>query len=257
MKLKKANQIILLIVILLLTACTATKEHEFTVNIESSTEGTAPTGQTFILVTEKIETPADNEQAQNIASYLNSVLIERGFVSAKENEPAEMVINFSYGIGNPQQIQTTKKVPIWDQMSVKSDPNQDKIVYLGTKFGVSSNAPGQGVVGYTEVKKTITVFDRFIRLDAYDGKEYQKKNKVLLWNIKATSTGPSSQPEEVFPVLVTAIKSNIATNNIQSIVLYDTDSSLTKGKKPYKSKISRIHSEGGQRIDSIRITPSF
>lgn len=123
-------------------------------------------------------------------------------------------------------------------------------------YNRSSNAPGQGVVGYTEVKKTITVFDRFIRLDAYDGKEYQKKNKVLLWNIKATSTGPSSQPEEVYPVLVTALKPHIAINNIQSIVLYDTDSSLAKGRTPYKSEISRVHSEGGQRIDSIRITPS-
>ncbi len=144
------------------------------------------------------------------------VLSMKGFVSARNAEEADVAILLFYGIGEPQTTQYSYSLPVWGQTGVSSSHTYGTATAFGNTAsysGTTTYTPSYGITGYTSHVGTKTTYFRYALISGYDFEAYKEtKKEIQLWKTTATSTGPTGDLRQVFPLLVSASAPYIANN---------------------------------------------
>jgi hypothetical protein len=197
----------------LLSGCATIR---FDSSVESLARADALAKKRYFLIPSGKGVDISNLQFQEFASYINKVLIEKGFVKADTFQSADVAIFLTYAIGDPQTYQYTYSLPIYGQTGVSSANTYGTLSSYGNTATFSGNTtytPTYGVTGSTTHSYTDTVYTRFLFLDAYDIATYIKENKMnQVWKTNVVSIGSSNDLRLVVPYMLIAMKPYLATN---------------------------------------------
>jgi len=223
----KAKIIILAVFILVFNGCAV--GPRFRVNIDSISDPGTTMKNTFVLLPGFKDFNQGSLQYKEYAAYVESALLDKGFVKANNIGDAHLAIFLVYGIGDPQEHQFTYSLPIWGQTGVASSSTFGTINTFGntgTYSATTTYTPTYGVVGSSTHTGTRITYFRYFWLDAIDLDEYRRTEKVSqLWKTTVTSTGRSGDLRQVFPVMVGAAKEYFGTNTGKKVKveLYEND----------------------------------
>lgn len=228
-----------ILVLLVMAGCATVQPTQYHIYVDSINDPTATAKTKYILLPGNKDTSENDLQFKEYASYLNQVLISRGFVPADNFETADLAIIVVYGIGNPQEHQYSYSLPVYGQTGVSSTSTYGTLNTYGN-YGTYSETtnynPTYGIKGYTSQIGTYTTYFRFVVLDAIDLVEYKQKNKeVQVWKTTVTSTGSSGDLRRVFPFMLSASKPYIGTNTGQQIkvILNENDRVVQEMRNPH------------------------
>jgi hypothetical protein len=188
----------------------------------------ADVGRSYILLPGNKDTLVTDLQFQEFASYVHKALALRGFRSAQRDQTAETVIFLAYGIGDPQTHQYSYSLPVFGQTGVSGSTTTGSF-YGGSFSSTTTYTPTYGVTGYTTQVGSITLYSRFIRLQAYDLSVYDRTKKLEeVWRSNIVSVGRFGDLRRVFPVMIAGSAKHLATNTGQwvEITLDEQDASV-------------------------------
>lgn len=164
------------------------------------------------------------------STYLDRVLLSKGYNKAENIDGAEIAIIMSYGISEPEISYHSE--PIHDFRGGTSTFEIDSYGSEGYSHssGNVSTTPEMQVVG-SEVVKDV-VFNRYLILIGVDLKEFKKDNKIKpMWETTITSKGESDDLRKVFPILVAAADDYLGLN---------TNGKVTVRLTEYHDKVKKV-----------------
>jgi hypothetical protein len=200
---------------LILTAVFTGCAHYYRVVIDSINSGTPAQNKSFIVVPGNTGSDSNDLQFQEYARYTEKILIQSGYARAENNQFPDIEVYLSYGMGEPEQHVYSYTEPVWGQTGEQTNTytsthNTDNGTVSAT---ITTSEPEYGVTGYTTQTGVITVYKKYIILDAYDMKTKESNNKLRhLWKTTISCTGKSTKLRKVFPVMIAASAPFIASN---------------------------------------------
>jgi len=163
-----------LISILVLSGCATT--YKVKVDALKSSNVEEPY-ESFHIVSADPEIDRKVPQFETVSNYLKAALSGKGMYEAPDGEKADLIIEVSFGIGDPE-IE-------FEEVSVPAD-----------------GYPGMYVL--TEVVP-ITIYGKFLRISARDNKEIdQLESLEEVWHLYISARDQSSDLEKYLPLLVAA-----------------------------------------------------
>jgi hypothetical protein len=191
------------------------------VDINSYADDNALNFKKYLLLPSDENISADSLEYREFSSYIVKVLSEKGFSQVNDISSADLVVFFSYGIGEPKLEYSTRLIPQWGQVGVIS--NTTGSVYgAGNYAGFSStttHTPQYGLTGFTQQVTARTVYSRYFTLFAYSISNQSTESRSLseVWRLVADSTGNSNDLRFILPMMVAASQDYIAKNSRRKI----------------------------------------
>lgn len=225
--------------IILLSGCAAFTNlgsPQFNVAVDSLAAPTSPLKKTYLLLPGNKEITSADLQFQEYATYLKRVLNMKGYVYTSLAEEADLSIFLSYGIGDPQTSQYSYNMPVWGRTGIYSSRTLvTKTSDDGKKTykTITTHRPTYGLKGYSSYAGSITAYNRFAIIVAYDYERFKKEEKeIQLWKTTVTSTGSSDDLRRIFPILMAASIPYLATDTGHKsyVSLHETDDVVMKVK---------------------------
>jgi len=150
--------------------------------------------------------PSTDLQYKEYENKLDVALRSRGFVKSRSLDEADIIIFCAYGIGNPSQHRYSMALPVWGQTGVSSSTTTGRVnLYgnYGTYTATATYTPSYGVVGFMNYSGSVTMYTRFLFLEAIDLKKYRDTQKIVpVWSTSVISTGRTDNLRSVFSYLV-------------------------------------------------------
>lgn len=152
-------------------------------------------------------------QYQEFVTYVDAVLQERGLIKVTSTDDADILIFFSYSMGDPQVNQYTYSTPIFGQTGVSSASTYGNVSSTGAFSATTTYTPTYGVTGSAIQTKREVLYTRMVQLEAMDVPTYRADKKLVqVWKTSVISTGTSGDLRLVMPFLVAAMKPYVGTN---------------------------------------------
>jgi hypothetical protein len=153
-----------------------------------------------------------------IEGYLKKALRQKGYTFTSDNNEANIVIFYEYGISDPKEYTYQRIVPVWGQTGIAySETTQRKDVF-GRPVYSTTNTPSYGQVGGTAITKTTTKYMKWANISAYDADFYRQTGEdKMLWLTEINSEGPSDDLRTVFPYMMAAAKEYMEQSSGQKI----------------------------------------
>ncbi|MBN1595840.1 hypothetical protein JW933_07940 [candidate division FCPU426 bacterium] len=213
---KKAILPMLVFAMALMTGCA----HVYHARVDAINDGRMSDNKTYIIVPGNANTAAGDLQFREFARYLQRALQQNGFIAASENTPPDVEIYLSYGIGNPRPRIRTYTVPVWGQTNTEITTTEST---HKTQTGVHTTTttditPEYGVTGYTTQDQVLTVYPKYVEIDAYSIKNAKPGDRLeQLWKTTIRSEGKKNEIRSVFPILMAAAAKYLGGNTGREI----------------------------------------
>ena len=217
---------------LLVAGCTTTKPV-FHVSVDSINSGTPLVGKKCIVAPGAENININDLQFREFASYVERVLVSKGYEITDDFETADVAVLLGYGIGDPEEHYYTYSVPVWGQTGVSSSTTTGSANTFGNIYSYGSSAnlsgttshsstttytPSYGVVGSSSHVGSFVTYTRYIFLQAYDLNAYrQTQEENQLWKTEIVSTGSSGDLRRVFPILIAGAMPYVGENTGQKV----------------------------------------
>jgi hypothetical protein len=152
--------------------------------------------------------------------YVGRALKTRGYTEADVKQTPDIEIYLSYGIGNPESRVRTYTVPVWGETNTEVTTNEetvktDKVTSTTTTTNIT---PEYGVTGYARQEENITVYPKYIEIDAYNTRNTKPGARLEeLWKTTIRSEGKKNELRHVFPILIAAASKYLGGNTGQEI----------------------------------------
>ena len=223
----KLVKICTVIFILLLSGCAAISNFgsvKYKVAVDSLASSPEAAGKTYLLLPSNTGITEADLEYQEYAGYLKRVLAAKGYIYTTSKEDANLVIYLSYGIGDPLTYHYSYSMPVYGhtgysiaRTNVKETDDDGNTIYKT----YTSYVPQYGLRGYRSYSDSVTAYNRFAVITAYDYDQYKKDEKeIQLWKTTVTSLGTSDDLRRVFPVLMAAAVPHVATDTQHKV--YET-----------------------------------
>ncbi|MDR1415023.1 MAG: hypothetical protein LBI96_04345 [Odoribacteraceae bacterium] len=146
-------------------------------------------------------------------SYVKTILATKGYSFTDNNDEANVIIFYEYGISDPKVYTSQRVVPVWGQTGISSSRTE-----VGTSFGKpysrTTYTPSYGVVSSDVVTDTDITYVRWTNISAFDADYYRKTGEDrMLWLTEIQSEGSSDDLRYIFPFLLTAAREYIGQNH--------------------------------------------
>jgi len=209
----------------------------FRINVDSLSDSAPMPGQHYILKSGMEGIIENDLHFREFSKYIDTALIERGYIKSTKQEDTDIIIFFQYGISEPQTKQYVSSTPIYGikgggSATINSSTIDNYGGYSHTTGTVS--APNEyGIIGTKQNTSYTTAYARYFKLDAVDNKIYQMKGEIIpLFQITVKSVGRSNDLRRVFPIMVGAAAPYFGENTGEqlTIKLRENDPSVLKIK---------------------------
>lgn len=197
----------------------------YELRIDSLSLPSAATKRTYVLYPGNRQTKEADLTYREFAQLSAHALRQRGFRQAKRAQDAEMVILLAYGIGEPEEHEYVKRVPVWGVTGIAIGSASSS----GGSVTNTSITPTIGIVGTKEVVEVDIEYTRFLLLVAYDMNALRKGKKRQLWKTTVSSTGAGDDLRRVLPYMLYGAMNHIGTRtNHRIAVEIDVDDKTVK-----------------------------
>lgn len=168
---------------------------------------------------------------REFSTYVDRLLVSKGYSKAENIHSSEVVIVMSYGISGPQ-VSYSSSTEYGYKDGGTSTVEVDSYGSGGYSHssGTISKQPEWGVVG-TEVHKEV-VYTRYLKLVGIDSQKTKMDNKANpIWETTATSEGVGDDLRVVLPLLVAASDKYLGQNSGGKVTVFVS---------PYEDKVREI-----------------
>ena len=226
------RKITLVIALAGVNGCAEMKVRRFQVDVDSISTPAANEKKRYLLLPGDKNIPHEDIQFLEFTRYIEKAMGEKGFTRVSTPEESEVIVFFTYGIGNAEKHLSSYTIPHFGQTGFSASQTTGTLSNFGgvSSFsGMTTYIPTFGVTGYSSGVKEYVTYPRFIVLEAFDS-EANRKEKIFkpVWRSRADSVGYSNDLRLVFPYMVVSMKSHLAMNSGKKIVyqISEDDSSV-------------------------------
>lgn len=142
-----------------------------------------------------------------LEGYVKKALAPKGYTFTNNNEDANVVIFYEYGVSDPRFYTSEKIVPVWGVTGIGASittTTRQRTPITGRPYTQQStfNIPSYGQVGERVVTQTATKYLCWANISAYDADYYRKTGEdKMLWLIEIQSENESNNLRFVFPYI--------------------------------------------------------
>ena len=170
----------------------------------------------------------ENLRYKEAADYVKTALSGKGLYEASSAEKADIVVELEYGIDAPRSKIETVSVPVYAQTGGGVRYEQVPVVDAKGNQSVRTvavyNAPRTELVGYDEVNRPVTIYEKYLHITARENKPgAEGRPPSEVWSISVTAEDESKDLRKYLPILASATVDYIGKDSAtqQSIRIKD------------------------------------
>ena len=213
--------------------------NSYQVKVDSLAKPKAEESISYKIVNKNPEIPDDSLRYKEAAGFVRTALSGKGLYEATETEKADLVVALDYGVGPPQSRRETMSEPVYltlpgrsrtERVQVGTDRNGNPVFQTVT----IQDPPTTEFAGYREYVVTVTVYEKFLRLNATENKPAAEgRPPSEIWTVDVTSEGESRDIRKALPILAAASIDYVGKDSKgqKTIRIKDTDKDVAFIKK--------------------------
>ena len=210
-----------------------------TVKIDSLAKPKAEESISYKILNKNPAVDDDSLRYKEAAGYVRTALSGKGLYEAPDNQNADLVVSIDYGVGPPQSRREVVSEPVYvtlpgqmrvERVQVGTDRNGNPVYQTITV----QDAPRTEFAGYREYFVTVTVYEKFLRLNATENKPAAEgRPPSEIWMVDITSEGESRDIRKALPILAAASIDYVGKDSLgqKTIRIKDTDKDVAFIKK--------------------------
>ena len=210
-----------------------------TVKIDSLAKPKAEESISYKILNKNPAVDDDSLRYKEAADYVRTALSGKGLYEAPDAQKADLVVSLDYGVGPPQSRREVVSEPVYitlpgqmrtERVQVGTDRNGNPIYQTVTV----QDPPRTEFAGYREYFITVTVYEKFLRLNATENKPAAEgRPPSEIWTVDITSEGESRDIRRALPILAAASIDYVGKDSLgqKTIRIKDTDKDVAFIKK--------------------------
>ncbi|MSU69135.1 MAG: hypothetical protein EXS40_11275 [Opitutaceae bacterium] len=210
-----------------------------TVKIDSLAKPKAEESISYKILNKNPAVDNDSLRYKEAAGYVRTALSGKGLYEASDAQNADLVVSIDYGVGPPQSRRETVSEPVYvtlpgqmrtERVQVGTDRNGNPVYQTVTV----QDPPRTEFAGYREYFITVTVYEKFLRLNATENKPAAEgRPPSEIWTVDITSEGESRDIRKALPILAAASIEYVGKDSLgqKTIRIKDTDKDVAFIKK--------------------------
>ena len=197
-------------------------------------EGSMPNKKVAMLVCNDIDIPKHDIKNLEFESYIKKMLSTKGYSFTDNNEEANIVIFYEYGISTPREYTRQEVVPIWGQTGIAASTtitSRQRSVFTGRPYMQQStfNMPSYGVIDAKVVERTEIKYLCWANISAFDIDSYRKRGEdKMLWLTDIISEGQSNDLRYIFRYMIAGAGQYLGRNSNQRVSMFITEEMVSK-----------------------------
>jgi len=165
--------------------------------------------QSYILKSADPRLGEENLRHREAADFVRTALSGKGLYEAPAADRADMVIELDYGMEAPRSKIERVSVPVYAQVGggVRYDsvPVTDSRGNTSYRTVAVYQPPRSEVVGYDEVPRMVTVYEKYLKITARENKPASEgRPPAELWSIHASTEDESKDLRKYLPIIASA-----------------------------------------------------
>ena len=210
-----------------------------TVKIDSLAKPKAEESISYKILNKNPAVDDDSLRYKEAADYVRTALSGKGLYEAPDAQKADLVVSLDYGVGPPQSRREVVSEPVYitlpgqmrtERVQVGTDRTGTPIYQTVTV----QDPPRTEFAGYREYFVTVTVYEKFLRLNATENKPAAEgRPPSEIWTVDITSEGESRDIRRALPILAAASIDYVGKDSLgqKTIRIKDTDKDVAFIKK--------------------------
>lgn len=221
---------------LVITGCSST--YSFKVDAINNSDPNVKELKSYKIVSSNVQINEEDLEFQEVSQYIKTALSGRGYYEAPAIDNADMVIDVSYGVSEPQTDFKTKTSPIYGRSSggfkTISTPVIDRngnVRYVNNTVFTPSRVE---VIGVQEQIIPIITYEKYLRMTSRDNRDIvNKESPTQVWSIYVKNKDESEDLRKYVPLMAAAAIPYVGENteNQQEIRIKEEDDIVDFVKK--------------------------
>ena len=221
---------------LVITGCSST--YSFKVDAINNSDPNVKELKSYKIVSSNVQINEEDLEFQEVSQYINTALSGRGYYEAPAIDNADMVIDVSYGVSEPQTDFKTKTSPIYGRSSggfkTISTPVIDRngnVRYVNSTVFTPSRVE---MIGVQEQIIPIITYEKYLRMTSRDNRDIvNKESPTQVWSIYVKNKDESEDLRKYVPLMAAAAIPYVGENteNQQEIRIKEEDDIVDFVKK--------------------------
>ncbi len=211
----------------------------YTVKVDSVAKPKAEESISYKIINKNAAVSEDSLRYKEAASHVRTALSGKGLYEAPDPEKADLIVALDYGVGPPLSRRETVSEPVYmqlpgqirtERMQVGTDRNGNPVYQTVTV----QDPPRTEFVGYREYLVTVTVYEKYLRLNAAENKPAAEgRPPTEIWTVDITSEGESRDIRKALPILAAASIDYVGVDSKgqKTVRIKDTDKDVAFIKK--------------------------
>ncbi len=195
--------------------------------------------KSFKMVSSNAEVDEHDLQYKEVSDYLKTTLSAQGLYEAPDAESADMIVDISYGVGEPQIDFKTYTTPVYAVRSagsrVVSIPVVDnKGAVIGYRTATIYDPPRREVVDFEEKTVPVTTYEKYLRVTARDNQNLDDSEApAQVWSIYVKNKDESDDLRKYLPLMAAAAVPYVGgnTESQEEIKLKESDEKVAFVKR--------------------------
>jgi hypothetical protein len=236
----KENYILITFITVIVLFCSYTTKGQMPVSINSySNRENLPSKKIALLVCNDENIPKYDLKKLDIERYIKKTLEQKNYTFTSDNDSANIVIFYEYGISDPKEYTTQKIVPVWGEIGISSSTTTTYRSIGGNLHTRTRYNPSYGQIGERVEEEKHTSYMKWANIAAFDTDFYRQTGEdKMLWLVEISNEDSSNDIRFIFPYMMAATTEYIEKNSIKKItktikrwdkfVLFLTDNIVVK-----------------------------
>lgn len=191
----------------LLSGGCSTPAHQ--VKVDAIAKASPSEAQSYVLKAKNAPVEEENLRHREATEFVRTALSGKGLYEAPSAERADMVIELDYGLEAPRAKVQRVTVPIYAQVGggvrYESVPVRDARGNVSMRTVAVYDPPHSEVVGYDEVPRLVTVYEKYLKITARENKPASEgRPPAELWSIHASTEDESKDLRKYLPIIASA-----------------------------------------------------
>lgn len=161
----------------------------------------------------------ENLRYREAADFVRTALSGKGLYEAPNEAKADMVVELDYGLDAPRTKIERVSVPVYAQVGggVRYEPVpvlDAKGKTVGSRTVAVYDAPRNELIGYEEIPRPVTIYEKYIRLTARENKPASEgRPPSELWSVQVSAEDESKDLRKYLPIMTSASIDYIGTDS--------------------------------------------
>ena len=151
----------------------------------------------------------DNLRYKEAADFVKTALSGKGLYEAPTTDTADMIVELDYGVEAPRTRIERVSVPVYAQVGggvrYEQVPTTNSRGITSTRTVAVYEPPRTELVGFDEVPREVTIYEKYIRITARENKTAAEgKPPTQLWSIHSSTEDESKDLRKYLPIMASA-----------------------------------------------------